>query len=684
MSIYKTTVLGCFFACLTLLACGANDDDKQPVDPAPQPEETDQPTVVSNPPLLSKNAQGEFELIVAYKNNQLYNPITQSWDTVSLRGYLTKSNLFNGKKSGDMVTDVLVGPQIRAKQGETLSIKLNNQLPIEAEETCPSHIENINQGHCFNTTNLHTHGLWVSPQGNSDNVFLKIKPEQQFNYQFKIEDDHPAGTYWYHSHVHGSTAIQVSSGMAGPLIIEGQRKPSYINGSIASIGDMDILWKDNKTQSYPNEKVMVFQQIQYSCDKKNKSSSSDQCENGLENYNLIGSPTSWGETNRTTSINGKILGEIKVNQNQYDRWRMIHGGIRDTIGLIIKELPDSEKFTAEETIAACSKYQSKDQKTAFEQLKSVTMNTIAQDGLTMDHIQKRTLSIFQPGYRHDAMIAFPTTNKHCVYDMQLNHDDQVNGPTNPRLRLAPTNINNAQLIAWVNVAPSSLVHQSAGQYLKDQAQKIGLDPAILNQLAEHDLSAFTDHPSLMTSEIDEKVNQSTKQFSAFSLTFSNAGPKFALRHSPDGKPLSFGDHYAEADAVNNQYIRKLKVGETEEWEITSDFAGHPFHIHVNPFQIVKILDRKGNDVSTMDYNIKDVEDNGTVDVQYRGLKGVYKDTIFVKQGYRVFVRTSYKKFEGDFVMHCHILDHEDQGMMETVRICGDKFPCDSAPAGHHH
>ncbi len=48
--------------------------------------------------------------------------------------------------------------------------------------------------------------------------------------------------------------------------------------------------------------------------------------------------------------------------------------------------------------------------------------------------------------------------------------------------------------------------------------------------------------------------------------------------------------------------------------------------------------------------------------------GLWKDTIFVKQGYEVVTRTEYRRYIGDFVLHCHILDHEDQGMMQNVRI----------------
>ncbi|WP_227644801.1 hypothetical protein, partial [Klebsiella pneumoniae] len=65
----------------------------------------------------------------------------------------------------------------------------------------------------------------------------------------------------------------------------------------------------------------------------------------LENYNDLSIGGFWTNQNYYTSINGKIVGEMKVEQNVFNRWRMIHGGVRDTIGLIIKEIPDSSKFT---------------------------------------------------------------------------------------------------------------------------------------------------------------------------------------------------------------------------------------------------------------------------------------------------------------------------------------------------
>jgi FtsP/CotA-like multicopper oxidase with cupredoxin domain len=71
-------------------------------------------------------------------------------------------------------------------------------------------------------TNLHTHGFHVSPSGNSDNVFLQIDPGKNFDYKYDLPADHPAGTYWYHSHLHMYTDDQVFGGQFGMIKIRGE------------------------------------------------------------------------------------------------------------------------------------------------------------------------------------------------------------------------------------------------------------------------------------------------------------------------------------------------------------------------------------------------------------------------------------------------------------------------------
>ena len=94
------------------------------------------------------------------------------------------------------------GPTLRFRPGDTVSVTLTNALGGDP-------------------TNLHVHGLHVSPEGNGDNVFLMVADGETFTYLYEIPANHPAGTYWYHPHHHGDSWQQVAAGMAGLMVVEG-------------------------------------------------------------------------------------------------------------------------------------------------------------------------------------------------------------------------------------------------------------------------------------------------------------------------------------------------------------------------------------------------------------------------------------------------------------------------------
>ena len=93
-----------------------------------------------------------------------------------------------------------VGPTWRVRPGDVVRVELRNDLS--------------------RPTNLHTHGLHVSPEGNSDNIYRMADPGSSLTYEYRIPADHPSGTFWYHPHHHGSVAEQVSGGLAGVIIVE--------------------------------------------------------------------------------------------------------------------------------------------------------------------------------------------------------------------------------------------------------------------------------------------------------------------------------------------------------------------------------------------------------------------------------------------------------------------------------
>jgi FtsP/CotA-like multicopper oxidase with cupredoxin domain len=94
----------------------------------------------------------------------------------------------------------------------------------------------------------------------------------------------------------------------------------------------------------------------------------------------------------------------------------------------------------------------------------------------------------------------------------------------------------------------------------------------------------------------------------------------------------------------NRIDQTVTLGATEEWRLRNTSPDwHPFHIHVNDFQVIEV---NGEPVDA--YSLED-----TTPLPAFG---------------EVVMRTRFLDFPGKFVYHCHILDHEDQGMMGVVEV----------------
>ncbi len=111
-----------------------------------------------------------------------------------------------------------VAPVIRASPGDVLKITYINDLPTKSTETCA-----INP--CLDMTNLHFHGLTVSPNSPQDDVIgMMASPGQTLHYSVEIPRDHSPGLFWYHTHPHGESHRQVLDGMSGAIVIEGMER----------------------------------------------------------------------------------------------------------------------------------------------------------------------------------------------------------------------------------------------------------------------------------------------------------------------------------------------------------------------------------------------------------------------------------------------------------------------------
>ena len=132
-------------------------------------------------------------------------------------------------------------------------------------------------------------------------------------------------------------------------------------------------------------------------------------------------------------------------------------------------------------------------------------------------------------------------------------------------------------------------------------------------------------PHIPASEVDRHRQ--------FSFSESDNGNQFFI----NGK--QFNHHRVDVHA---------RLGDTEEWRITNaSKEQHPFHIHINDFEVISV--------------------NGK---PYRARS--LQDTVPLPVGGTVIIRQRFTQFSGKFVYHCHILAHEDNGMMGLIEVSGPK------------
>ncbi len=461
-----------------------------------------------------------------------------------------------------------VGPVIRTRPGDELIVHLENKLPIEAidigpprdmtpgPQPDPLNPHSVNFPHGFNTTNLHTHGLHVSPKEPADDVFLEFDPllKPQGTYKFAIPPDHPSGTFWYHAHKHGSVGYQLASGMAGALIVEG--------GLDRYAGLKGV-----------KEKIMVFQQVPYRMlpDQPGRIFPQDVYSEGKVEPELLFPPRKI-----PTLINGQSVPIIRMRPGEVQRFRMIHAGIETSL---------------------------------FVHLDGHDLYEIALDGIPLKEMRKQGFAKggyveLEPGYRADVLAqASQTPGTYCLYN-------EV--PVSQKAYAVKERAVSRKPLAIIIV--------------EGDADTNG--PDISSAKFAQDLGVWaTDY---LTNTVPKlKDIDSSKITGKRRLTFDAVGPK-----------AFYIDDRTFDEGRTDQTINLNAV---EEWTIVALHKSHPFHIHVNPFQV------------------QEPYPDGS-------LKWVWRDTYFIREGKTATIRSRFLDFDGKTVLHCHNLDHEDLGMMQIIQI----------------
>ena len=131
--------------------------------------------------------------------------------------------------------------------GESITITYRNAMSTHSGEICVD-------GPCSNMSNLHFHGLHVSPNSPQDDVItMMTMPGESLNYVVDVPLDQAPGLYWYHTHPHGESYQQSLDGMSGAIVIEGISR-YYPN--VAQLPERILVLRDKVLDATPQAEAL--------------------------------------------------------------------------------------------------------------------------------------------------------------------------------------------------------------------------------------------------------------------------------------------------------------------------------------------------------------------------------------------------------------------------------------------
>ena len=706
------------------------------------------------------------------------------------------------------------------------------------EGHCMPHVSNSEHG--SRVTNIHTHGLHVTPGVNagrgteSDNVQVRLLSKDDWalrkkmggaacgtlaphehvghvDYEFVLgrvqrlamlragrpPQPDPPGTHWYHPHAHGSTHDQVSAGMAGFLIVEGDVDDA-VNTAMTGDAHPDPSLATGKYDY--RERLVFIQRVVVPSVDFNAPGSRRQRQNpapvppaGIPEPTVMfmrpGAVERWRVLNG--SVDGRGFKRFMVLNGQFTfkdnaLWRVEKG----------EGDPPSRKLVAvtraEIEAAKLPLYQ-----LAFDGITLVTVengrvrhtikdlsrrnpgtvNPLTRPPAAGENVEEATLRNMEACFRDGASLrnAFvrpnevwmATANRADVFfkapldaagkvftvlaQEEILHTDNFQarqqrrtlgrpgfGPANP----SPLDV----VVAHVHVRGAAV---EGGDFdvmsLRDQLPAV---PPYLQPIADSETRMSA------TEALIRKVPAGSHRTRVMSYSgYGSAGfplievPEAFVNAHPELRHLRWADHdgtwvllapNARTMAINNQFDLattpnpsppqkfsanhpkrfRMLVNTAEEWvlynptptlwghtdlerfpqkgqmlaqfrsypvrrreaqarfwrdkefRIVAQGADHPFHIHINPMWVtrIEVPDEQGNLHNLLD-------------------EPRWMDTVSVpRNGGRVVFRSRFADYTGRWIHHCHILMHEDMGMMQEVECVAAAAASNATPkaavAGH--
>ena len=422
-------------------------------------------------------------------------------------------------------------PVIHIAPGGALRVRYENRLSMHSAERCA-------QGPCQNMTNLHFHGLHVSPQAPQDDVLrMHAMPGETLEYVVRVPRDHAPGLYWYHTHPHGESHRQALDGMSGAIIVDGIERYAP---EVANLRERVLVLRAQDIEHDPEAASL----------KRRVAMGTERCGVRAET------------PERLFTMNGAVRPTLTTASGERQFWRIVN--------------------------AAADQY-------ADLQIPGGRWEVVALDGmplayhdpgrppLPMDHV------LLPPGGRLEAIITAPPAGRRAVLKTRC-VDTGPDGDANPEMVVADV------VSGWLPATAASPSAVSPARSVQPRA-------------------VFGDREA--------------------------SAPKFVVTFTEDARGFYINDRAFAPDAPA---LVRVAVGAYQHWRVVNRTREiHPFHIHQTHF-----LAYAENDV--------------------RRSTPLWLDTVNVPAGGSVDLIMDFTDptIRGMSVFHCHLLNHEDKGMMAKI------------------
>lgn len=592
---------------------------------------------------------------------------------------------------------LIPGPLLVADPGDTIKITLKNHL--EPSSVAPSAPEE--------DTNLHTHGLHVSPLGPGDNVLVSVAAGDTREISIKIPDNHFLGLDWYHPHIHGMTSQQVASGLGGLLAIN----PAY------NLPDLNKF--NPTTEPFYTMAINTFG-IQQQLRTPNPNDPLNKSGDRLE----VPAGTPLQLTDGSYTLSDAVFAGYNAKPLNYDPTKPTGnpdpanrsseyggGGLAEPVENVIHTVNGQYNPTIESVQTgkwSLFSFANMSVNSFFViqliyddgngNLTPETVNLVSLDGDASGVVEGTrreitNLPVLAPGQRVSIQHAFTKPGK---YYFLANGTNEVLDPKYVSEQIGEKGFSDGHLIwapqvlATVDVTGSAIAPGELPPF-----------PQAYDVLVQESQEISATIQAAKNGDVDR---QRTFVWDA------NIGGAIQAGNSPsDTKVETFegtytinGKYYSTDPAKGMPPLTIPMLGTKEIWTIVNksglpnpDFNGqtipgtpiplpniplpewHPFHIHQNDFTVLEINGLKVEDINQTylagvladTINLPPAYIDGTVtpDNPYgTPFNSFIPGT--VGKASEVKILMSFEDFPGSYVNHCHILFHEDAGMMTVIRV----------------